>query len=98
MTTETEVKPLTAEEVVKIVEEVLEKRERGTKSRSAQRESEPATVVLDADELAQKIGRHVEAALDRHAAKQAEARAKAEAEKKPEAEKKAAQRKGFFDF
>jgi hypothetical protein len=95
MATETEVKPLTAEDVVKIVEETLDKRE--GKGKSKHDEPKPA---LDLDALAQKVGECVEGALDRHAAKQAEARAKVEKEK-AEAEKKAAEEKrkrSPFDF
>ncbi len=71
METETEVKPLTAEDVVRIVEETLDKRE--GKARSKPARSEPETPAIDVDALAKKVGESVAEALDRHAAKQAEA-------------------------
>jgi hypothetical protein len=90
MATETEVKPLTTEDVVKIVEETLSKRER-----RSTHERELKAEAIDVDALAKKIGESVEAALDRHAAKQAETHAKDEKAKaeKAEAEKKTAEEK-----
>jgi predicted RNA-binding protein with RPS1 domain len=88
MAMEIEAKSLTAEDVVKIVEETLEKRESKARSKPVHSEPEPVTApVIDVDALARKIGESIATALDRREAKQAEARAKAEAEK-AEAEKK----------
>jgi hypothetical protein len=88
MVMETEAKSLTAEDVVKIVEEILEKRESKARSKPVHSEPEPVTApVIDVDALARKIGEAIATALDQREAKQAEARAKAEAEK-AEAEKR----------
>jgi len=92
MATETEVKQLTTEDMVRIVEETLDKREGKAKSKSTQDEPKPA---FDLDAAAQKIGECIEKALDRHAAKQAEARVKAEREKAEAGKKSAA---GPYDF
>ncbi len=99
METETEVKELTSEDVVKIVEEVLDKRESRSKSKPAQ--SEAAASEIDVDVLAKKVGELVAAALDLREAKQAEeaARAKAEAEKKASDQSGSAKKKSSpYDF
>ncbi len=94
METEVEVKPLTAEDVVRIVEETLDKRESKARSKPARSESEPA---IDVDALAKKIGESVAAALDQREAKRAEERAKVEAEKKA-AEPKHSKASSPYDF
>jgi hypothetical protein len=93
MPKETEVEGLTREDVVEIVEEVLEKRERTEQHRGTRREAEDVIDVdLLAEKIGEKVGEQVGAAMDRHAIKQAEAHAKAEADR-AEVERKAAAEK-----
>lgn len=94
MATETKEKMLSAEDVARIVEQVLDEREgEAVKKRRdglQLEDSELAKMEL----YAEKIGKAVEAALDRHAAKQAEAVRNTAEEKKQIDDK----RRGLWGF
>jgi len=77
MSVETKDKPLSAEDVTRIIEQSLDRRDAEARKKRRDgvhvEDAELARLELQAEKIGEAVGAAVEAALNRHAAKQAEA-------------------------